>query len=286
MLTSAAARANVKEITIHVLYRFYTGENTHQRPSYYSKSLCLESMVVAVNNCPGAELTIIQDGKERHPALEALPQTVTVERGHRAGNSGSFLRALEVAVSLTLGPQDLIYLVEDDYLHTPDSLLRLSDGARGIPNADYFTLYEHPNSYAFDVPDGKEFVYLVNGSYWRTITSTCMTFAGRASAFARDKKIMVEKSQGPNPDDYAMWLALQSRPMVRRLLALLLRLRRGRQRVLDLSKATVIRARRSDSVLLVCCLPSAATHLDLSAGLAPAQDWAVIAASIRSCELS
>lgn len=264
-----------------MLYRFYAGDNSHPRPPYYSKELCLESLLQAAEQCSGASVLLLQDGYDEHPALSGLQgRPASLLREEPAGNSGSFVRALDFALNSDWDEDTIVYFVEDDYLHQGDSLLRLERGAAALPQIDYFTLYEHPNSYAFGVPDAREFVYVDGLNYWRTITSTCMTFAARLSALRRDSALFRAAATGPNPNDYPLWLAIQGGRMPRLLLEHYHSIPRAGA-LLGSAKAAMLRRRRPESVLLACCLPSGATHLDLSDGLAPMVDWAAVARTVK-----
>ena len=64
------------------------------------------------------------------------------------GNAGAVRFAMDLVVqNMVVG--EWVYLVEDDYLHLPESKARLVQAAEaGI--ADYLTLYDHPDKYSPD----------------------------------------------------------------------------------------------------------------------------------------
>lgn len=71
---------------------------------------------------------------------------------------------------------DIIYFLEDDYLHQPDALLVLEEGIK-INNSGYVTLYDHPDKYT-EMYSNYNTQYLSSNNYnWRTTPSTTNTFA-------------------------------------------------------------------------------------------------------------
>jgi glycosyltransferase involved in cell wall biosynthesis len=98
------------------------------------------------------------------------------------GNSGSFVSALELAVKLP--PDDMVYFVEDDYIHKADAVKVL---AEAIPFADYVTVYDHPDKYG-PYYDGGEVskVFRTKSSHWRFTQSTTMTFAAQVKTLQED----------------------------------------------------------------------------------------------------
>ena len=274
--------------TLHIIYRTCAVENSSPRPEYYSKALCAASLRLAISEATiSCDLIVIQDGPEQSEALPVLkPVTGKTITTAGLGNAASLQVAFRFVNSRTdWSDEDLVYFVEDDYLHTPSAISRLGDAWHLPKSVCYLTLYEHPNAYARGGPNVKELIHLGPGGHWRTITSTCMTFAARLSCFRRDFRLhMMAADNDGKPLDYALWLAIQGawpeRALLRyyRSVPTVLSLR-GRS--LRVAKAHMIMRRTPRTTQLVAPLPSEATHLDLSAGLARGVDWEQVAMLVR-----
>ena len=269
---------------LQILYRT-TGAISHKElPDFASKELCAASLLAAYEECPlDAELHVINDGPQRSPALSVLEAAATdVWMEPRRGNSGSYRRVLEHAVT-AFDIDDIVYFVEDDYLHTPSALTVLAAGVTVLHNIDYFTLYEHPNAYR-RLPSGPTFLYLVEGTAWRTIPATCMTFAARVHTLRRDFKIHQARLAGPAPDDFGLFLRLQGRTVrPSRFLFRLADLGPPRLSRFPMTAARHVIGRhmeRGHGSLAATC-PSHACHLDLTHGLALGRDWKALAEDIR-----
>jgi hypothetical protein len=238
---------------IRILYRTCARENQKQRPGWYSKARCLASLMDARRQLPRTAFTIVSDGP---PPPEVLGGTdrerdVTVLPG--VGNAESFLIAFSIAASWP--SDDVVYFVEDDYLHTPDALSKLEEAVGEVP-FDYITLYDHPDRYLptnhprHDLPLLTDALYTSRSHQWRTVESTCMTFAARVRTLREDfDAFMTYVIPKRIPYDRGLFRHLQglgsSRPETHRR-------------------------------LLVGALPSLATHCE-AAYLAPGVDWDAMA---------
>lgn len=112
------------------------------------------------------------------------------------GNPGSFWRLYEEGLKIA-NEEDLIYFVEDDYIHLPEAPKGIEEGLQFF---DYVTLYDHPDKYhsvnralnpytkinkfsePTEIHKGEKFL-------WRTTNSTTMSFAVKGRALIDDSDI-------------------------------------------------------------------------------------------------
>ena len=106
----------------------------------------------------------------------------------RIGNgAGTFNLALDHA--LTLDDNEVVYFLENDYVHRKDSDIVLEEGFS--IGSEFVTLYDHLDKY-FDGPNpyvsqgGEETkVFLSKSCHWKFTNSTTMTFAARVSTLKK-----------------------------------------------------------------------------------------------------
>ena len=112
---------------------------------------------------------------------------------------------------------EIIYFVENDYLHKPNSYEILLEGfSLGFP---YVTLYDHPDKYMklnIDgsnplVDDGAEKtkVYRTASSHWKITNATTMTFAAKVKDLKIDEPVIRRWTSGIHPHDFFMFLQIQ-----------------------------------------------------------------------------
>lgn len=241
---------------LYIFYRACADESAKWRPPFYSKYLCLRNFLMAFRRIGGAHFHLIHDGEPREEIFQMVKWVGSIETLPQVGNSATFWRALDLALNV---PADaLIYFVEDDYLHLPEALVKLAE-CRGALDVDYITLYDHPVRYMPNYPPGRDLplrkdeIYISGTHHWRTVESSCMTFAATASVLREDAWIFDEHvRQKDIPQDRELFRHLQ-----------------GLGPYEDSPKPRT----------LIGPIPSLATHLE-EPWLAPNVDWARVADAV------
>ena len=96
---------------------------------------------------------------------------------HGGNNAQAFLNLLNYVKSQKYSDSDIIYFIEDDYLHKHGWIDILQEGFDMI-GADYYTLYDHPDKYYLPMYEQLQSKIIVTKSvHWRTTPSTTNTFA-------------------------------------------------------------------------------------------------------------
>jgi hypothetical protein len=106
-------------------------------------------------------------------------QNKNVNKISEKGGSGAqtFVNLLNHVIKQDYNDNDIIYFLEDDYLHKPGWINVLLDGFKYI-NADYYTLYDHPNKYYPELIDKfSTSLFVTPTAHWRTTMSTTNTYA-------------------------------------------------------------------------------------------------------------
>lgn len=258
---------------ISILYRTDPSEHNAPRPSWFSKELCLKSLLGAfklLQDKASANLTVIHDGRmhqnpEWSDALKRLvePYGSIIELEQR-GNSGSCIEAIHQGASLP--DEEIVILSEDDYLWLPAALIGLFHALTELP-ANYATAYDHPVRYQPDYPLGADYphwhssIYITEERHWRPQESTCMTFGAKAKTLLEDIEYFVKyRDNGKgSPEDRELFREMQGL---------------GIYKYKD----------PGNPRLLLGPIPSLNTHAHLP-WLAPLIDWDREAEKIRNMEL-
>ena len=119
------------------------------------------------------------------------------------GNGATFHRQVDILNAQT--DSELVYFAEDDYLYLPRSLERAVQFMQAHPDADFATLYDHPDYHNKFIHRLQTREILKDGYRWRVVASTCLTFMARKEALV--DSVPVFKTFNKNPD-LAMWMAL------------------------------------------------------------------------------
>ncbi len=172
-----------------------------------TKIQCLNN---AIRIFDAAELTVLADSVSDTFLSEVQTVFPKVTRISCGSGGSSFRHAANIAMSFD--SEDIVYLLEDDYLHLPKATPMLLDGFR--VGADYVTLYDHPDKYIDSVDggnplvrDGGELTRLKVGqlSHWKITNSTTMTFATRVGTLRSDWSVFLKYCGGNFTDDYKVF---------------------------------------------------------------------------------
>ncbi len=190
---------------IKTYYRI-SGYSKIKEGQLYNWKICLNNFI---KHFPIDTITFIADNASSE-ILEYLHTHTSNIHVKNLGNSSSFKYAIELALK---NSDPLIYFVEDDYLHRDNSAKVLSEG---LQIADYVSLYDHADKYSSDYCKnswGGESckVLITKHTHWKTVSSTCMTFATSKQMLEQDYDVINKYLSGPVPEDWAMFNDLKSR---------------------------------------------------------------------------
>lgn len=275
-------------VTLRVILRLTPSENLKNRPAWYSKQTCLRSLLAAVRTAREAGFSVeflvfidVSSGRQLSPGVAQLLTDADAIMPLYGGTAAKSWRPVvrTVRASVPFDDDDLLYFIEDDYLHHPEALLRLLDGT-----ADYRLLY---------VPEDENFATGPLHGGWAAVDTSTSSFAVTGKAFRKDAAMHLFFSHGGGAWDELCWRALGSRVCPPRWLPYVLQpfsrasqwsrkwglrpVRHAVFRMLALSHAT----RRSRAIEVR--LPMPATHGEQSL-LASGSDWSALADSITAAE--
>jgi hypothetical protein len=160
---------------IHILYRgtSHISGKAHGRPEGFSYDKCLNNILSTIENNLNVAFHLLWDGKNppQHPRMDKV---IEFEGG---SDQNSFFYAWEYAKSLTMDEKELVYFLENDYLHVDDWHEKLVDLFSAYTVDGYVSLYDHLDKYTDPAyVDLASKIYITKSSHWRTIPSTCGSF--------------------------------------------------------------------------------------------------------------
>jgi hypothetical protein len=160
-----------------------TQRKQNARPEWFSYEKCYRSVKNAKT-----DLTILLDGSTSNHHFPFDPEDKIIEF-QGGSDSASFLFCLETIKSFNLKDDDIVYIIEDDYIHRP-GWENIMEEAFNSFDVDYITLYDHPDKYFLPMYDNLQSKILYTQStHWRTTPSTCNTYAGKWKTFKKHWEI-------------------------------------------------------------------------------------------------
>jgi hypothetical protein len=137
---------------IKVFLRHWNGainRKQNVRPDWFSYEKCYKSVKDA-----DIDLYVLLDGTKDNHHFQFDPKDNIVEFTG-GSDAESLLFCLKFIEKQQLDSEDIVYIVEDDYLHKPLSPKVIEDGFDiGL---DYVSLYDHPDKYLNPIEGGNPF---------------------------------------------------------------------------------------------------------------------------------
>ena len=190
-----------------VFYRISDHGYDKQKLPGSSHQVCLSNFIEVFGT---EDILLIADNCDKEETTQLLKNNNVTTIFTNNGNAGSLIYSIKQAID-TCGSNEneIVYFVEDDYLHLPQAKDMLLEG---IKHADYVTLYDHPDKYTNEYNYGENSkVIRTNSSHWRYTVSTCMTFATTAKILKEDIKIWEEFTAEKHPWDHEIFSGLAAK---------------------------------------------------------------------------
>ena len=195
-----------------IIYRISDTGYNKVKPGYINNESCLANASKIFKN---EEWLIIADNisRETHSMICKHHPPESIQRVSIGNGAGTFNLALDRA--LDQSEEDIIYFLENDYLHKPGSAEIIREGMQ--IGHSFVSLYDHPDKYLNPEEGGNPFcsdrsentrLYLTDNCHWKISNSTTMTFASTAGRLNDVKDTMRKHTAGIHPNDFQMFLEL------------------------------------------------------------------------------
>jgi hypothetical protein len=157
---------------------FSSNSHNKPRPEWFDREKIFDLLVSTLDE--RVEFTAFHDLGNGDIENHFLNHKDVNKISKKGGNDAqSFLNLLNYVIEQKYNDEDIIYFLEDDYLHKPGWVDILLEGFEYI-GADYYTLYDHPDKYFLPMYDDLQSKIIVTPStHWRTTPSTTNTYACR-----------------------------------------------------------------------------------------------------------
>ena len=199
---------------MNIIYRISDAGYNKVKPDYINNENCIKNATKVFKD---ADWLVIADNvsKETYSMIVKYVDLSNVEEVSIGNGAGTFNLALDKA--LTLEEDEIVYFLENDYLHKSNSIKILEEGFK--LGASFVALYDHPDKYLDPSEGGNPYcqgraedtrVYLSDSVHWKITNSTTMTFAAKVSTLREIEHILRKHTTGSHPNDFQMFLDLRS----------------------------------------------------------------------------
>lgn len=178
---------------IHIFYLHYeiTGTDGKYRPYWFDYEKCFTNLLNTIKG-KNVELHVVMDGKiENNWIKKYKDKYITHEI---KGDKSPGFKMIQIIKSLLddkTNDIDLIYQLENDYLHTVGWVEKIVDLFSTYNNLNYVSLYDCKDKYFYPMYDDLiSKIYATDTHHWRTTPSTCGSFVMSKKSFEEDYDIL------------------------------------------------------------------------------------------------
>lgn len=184
---------------IYIYYRHYNAgahgararDPNKGRPKWFSYSNCLKNIIKTCCNQESTEVNLIiwYDGNINDISsdqsiidltsfkIDSKYLKLNILHNEWKGPTSSWIGLIDYILKNHNDDDDIIYLLENDYLHQTNWINNVLEVYASELKFDYLSLYDHADNY--HLPTHKKFqteFFYTKNQIWRTIFSTCGSF--------------------------------------------------------------------------------------------------------------
>lgn len=195
---------------MRIIYRISDAGYSKVKPDYINNENCLAN---ATKEFDDSIWSVIADNVslDTNNIIQKYVTRDCILYTEKGNGAATFNLALDEA--LTYDDEEIIYFIENDYLHKPESEKVIKEGFE--LGASFVSLYDHPDKYLNGVnpyvEDGGEItkVFLSKSCHWKLTNSTTMTFASKVGTLKKYESILRKYTSTTHPNDFKMWIELR-----------------------------------------------------------------------------
>ena len=163
---------------IHIFYRHYniSGNDNRGRPQGFDFEKCFVNLLNTIKDT-NVKLHIVFDGNIESNFINKYKDQFITHQIKAGNDQSSFSQTWALAKDTPMGKSDLVYFLENDYLHTQGWVGKLIELFSTYKLLHYVSLYDHNDKYFLpQYEDLVSKIFVTENHHWRTTPSTCGSF--------------------------------------------------------------------------------------------------------------
>ncbi len=176
---------------LNIYYRHSSTNNIgRQRPYWFSYENCFKNLLKTIEGYNNIKLTLALDGDINQDFTKNYQDKFTLFSTNYQSSLLSYRALLDHIKEQSMESNELIYFLENDYLHVDGWVEKIIELYSTFSNIDYVSLYDHNDKYFLPMYDDLvSKVIAAFSHHWRTTPSTCGSFIITRKVFDQDYDI-------------------------------------------------------------------------------------------------
>ena len=173
---------------IHIFYRHFNieGNDFKGRPKWFNFEKCFLNLLSTIKD-KNVDLHVVMDGDVYSNFIDKYKEHYTLHSIKAGNDQSSFFQTWDIVKNLNIPNTDLIYFLENDYLHVDDWVEIVTNLFETYQGLHYVSLYDHNDKYFLPMyEDLTSKIFTTSKHHWRTTPSTCGSFIISKDIFEED----------------------------------------------------------------------------------------------------
>jgi len=173
---------------IHIFYRHYniSGNDFKNRPSWFDFEKCFVNLLSTIEG-ENIDLHLIMDGEIESNFINQYKDKFILHQIKAGNDQSSFYQTWQIVKETKIEDQDLIYFLENDYLHLKGWVNKVKELFKTYRLPHYVSLYDHNDKYFLSMYENLvSKIFTTETHHWRTTPSTCGSFIVNKNIFNLD----------------------------------------------------------------------------------------------------
>ena len=175
---------------IHIFYRHFniSGNDFKGRPNWFDFEKCFTNLLSTIEG-ENVDLHLIMDGEIESNFINKYKNKFISHQIKAGADQSSFFQTWQIAKKTEIGDSDLIYFLENDYLHLKGWVSKVKELFKMYNLPHYVSLYDHKDKYFQIYENLVSKILITETHHWRTTPSTCGSFIINKQLFNEDYDI-------------------------------------------------------------------------------------------------
>lgn len=176
---------------IHIFYSHYNveGKGYKYRPFWFDYELCFKNFLSTIKD-KNVDFHLVMDGKVDNNWIGKYKQHYILHEIEGGSMEKAAITMYNIVKSMgnKIADNDLIYFLENDYLHVNGWVDKVTDLFKTFNGLNYISLYDHNDKYTWMhlYEDLVSKIFTTSTHHWRTVPNTCGSYICTKKLFLED----------------------------------------------------------------------------------------------------
>lgn len=174
---------------IHIYYSHYNveGKGTKTRSEWFDYEKCFTNLLKSISDNPNITLHVVMDGKIESNWVRKYKDRYTGYEIEGGNMEKVTVELYTIVKNNSYSADDLVYILENDYMHRPDWVDQIQTLYKEFSNISYVSLYDHNDKYFLPMyEDLVSKIWTTSTLHWRSTPSTCGSYITTKRIFEED----------------------------------------------------------------------------------------------------